>query len=161
MDDKFPMTPAGHRKLKADLRQVRDVDRHENVREIEAALEHGDLKENAEYHAAKERQAQLNGRKRMLEYRLAHAVVIDPATIKSDKVAFGATVTLTDLQSEEKIVYSIVGENEADVARGLINVNSPIARAMIGKSEGDDILVKLPRGDREFELLNVEFKPVS
>ncbi len=161
MDDKFPMTPTGHRKLKAELRQVRDVDRHENVREIEAALEHGDLKENAEYHAAKERQAQINGRMRMLEYRLANAVVIDPATVKSEKVAFGATVTLTDAESEEEVVYSIVGEDEADVARGLINVNSPVARAMIGKMEGDEILVKLPRGDREFELMSVEFKPVS
>jgi transcription elongation factor GreA len=161
MDDKFPMTPAGHRKLKAELRQVRDVDRHENVREIEAALEHGDLKENAEYHAAKERQAQINGRMRMLEYHLAHAVVIDPATVKSEKVAFGATVTLTDLDSDEVVVYAIVGEDEADAERGLINVNSPIARAMIGKSEGDEVLVKLPRGDREFELMSLEFKPVS
>ena len=161
MDDKFPMTPEGHRKLKAELRQVRDVDRHDNVREIEAALEHGDLKENAEYHAAKERQAQINGRMRLLEYRLANAVVIDPSTVKSDKVAFGATVTLSDLDSEEEVVYSIVGEDEADAARGLINVNSPIARAMIGKREGDDVLVKLPRGDREFELLSVEFKSIS
>ena len=120
MDDKFPMTPDGHRKLKAELRQVRDVDRHDNVREIEAALEHGDLKENAEYHAAKERQAQINGRMRLLEYRLANAVVIDPSTVNSDKVAFGATVTLSDLDSEEEVVYSIVGEDEADAARGLI-----------------------------------------
>lgn len=161
MDDKFPMTPAGLQKLKTDLKQVRDVDRHENVREIEAALEHGDLRENAEYHAAKERQAQIAGRMRMLEYRIAHAMVIDPEEVKSDKVAFGATVTLNDLDTDEEVIYAIVGEDESDVVRGRINVNSPIARAMIGKSEGDEVIVRLPKGDREFEVVSVEFKAIT
>lgn len=161
MDDKFPMTPAGLQQLKAELRQVRDVDRHDNVREIEEALEHGDLRENAEYHAAKERQAQINGRMRMLEHRIAHAFVIDPTTIKSEKIAFGATVTLVDAETEQEVVYAIVGEDEADVERGRINVNSPIARAMIGKREGDEVLVKLPKADREFEVVSIEFKEIS
>ena len=159
--DTEPITVAGAKKLQDELNDLINNKRQKVIQAIAEAREHGDLKENAEYHAAKERSAQINGRMRMLEYHLAHAVVIDPATVKSEKVAFGATVTLTDLDSDEVVVYSIVGEDEADAERGLINVNSPIARAMIGKSEGDEVLVKLPRGDREFELMSLEFKPVS
>ena len=97
----------------------------------------------------------------MLEYRIAHAMVIDPEEVKSDKIAFGATVTLNDLDTDEEVVYAIVGEDESDVARGRINVNSPIARAMIGKREGDEVIVRLPKGDREFEVVSVEFKAIT
>lgn len=161
MDDKFPMTPAGVAALKVELKQLKDVERFDNVREIEAALEHGDLRENAEYHAAKERQAQIDARIRYLEYRIAKAVVIDPAKMKNDKVAFGATVTMTDLDNDDEVVYAIVGEDEADADNGKINIASPIARAMMGKAEGDEVIVKLPRGDREFEVVSVEYKEIQ
>jgi transcription elongation factor GreA len=161
MADNVPMTPAGLAALRAELKQIKDVERHENVREIEAALEHGDLRENAEYHAAKERQAALDGRMRFLESKIARAEVIDPTTIKSDRIGFGATVTVLDLDSDEEHVYAIVGEDETDVDRGKVSINSPIARALIGKQEGDDALLKLPKGDRELEVVKIEYKAIE
>lgn len=160
-DDKFPMTPACRDRLRAELRQIKEVDRMENVREIEVAREHGDLRENAEYHAAKERQAALDARMRYLEYRIGRAVVIDPTEVSSTKVAFGATVTLLDVESEQQVVYAIVGEDEADADRGRISIVSPIARAMIGKSEGDEVLVKLPKGEREYEVVSIVYKALD
>ncbi len=159
-DDKFPMTPTGVAALKAELKQLKDVDRFDNVREIEEALEHGDLKENAEYHAAKERQAQIDARIRYLEYRIAKAVVIDPKKMNNDRIAFGATVTLNDMETDDEVVYALVGEDEADADKGKINIASPIARAMMGKAEGDEVLVRLPKGEREYEVLNVEYKEI-
>mgnify|MGYP002790076328 CR=1 FL=1 len=108
-DQKIPMTPAGYDRLRAELKQIKEVDRPENVREIETALGHGDLRENAEYHAAKERQGQLDARMRYLESRIGMAQVIDPTTIKESKITFGATVTLTDRSNDQKVVYKIVG----------------------------------------------------
>lgn len=156
-EESYPMTPAGRTKLRAKLKQLRDVDRHENVKEIEAALEHGDLRENAEYHAAKERQGQLDAEIRMLEYQLGRAQVIDPAKIDSDTIGFGATVKLLDMDNDKERVYALVGEHEADVDRGRISIKTPIARALLGKREGDDVTIRLPKGEREFEVLSVQY----
>jgi transcription elongation factor GreA len=155
------MTPACRDRLRAELRQIKEVDRPENVAELEEAASHGDLTENAEYLFAKERQAALEARMRYLEFRLAKAQVIDPASIKSDRVGFGATVSLIDLDSDARIVYSLVGEDESDVDRGRISIVSPIGRALVGKQEGDDVLVKLPKGDREFEVVEIEYKALD
>jgi len=159
-EQKIPMTPAGYSKLRAELKQIKEVDRPENVREIEVALGHGDLRENAEYHAAKERQAQLDARMRYLESRIGMAQVIDPETIKESKITFGATVTLLDLSSDQKVVYRIVGEDESDATAGKISLGAPIARAMLGKRVGDEVLVKLPKGDREYEVVAVEYRAI-
>lgn len=160
-EQKIPMTPAGYSRLRAELKQIKEVDRPENVREIEVALGHGDLRENAEYHAAKERQAQLDARMRYLEARIGMAQVIDPETLKESKITFGATVTLLDLSNDQKVVYRIVGEDESDASAGKISLGAPIARAMLGKRVGDEVLVKLPKGDREYEVVAVEYRAIQ
>lgn len=156
------MTPDGLDRLRAELKRIREVERPDNVREIEVAREHGDLRENAEYHAAKERQGSLEGRLRYLEYRIAHAEVIDPAAMamKTDRIAFGATVTVLDVDSDEETVYAIVGEDEADADNGRLSIRSPIVRALIGKVEGDSVTLHLPKGARELEVVRVEYKPL-
>ncbi|TPV95778.1 MAG: transcription elongation factor GreA [Myxococcales bacterium FL481] len=161
MDERFPMTPGCQEKLRAELKHIKEVDRPDNVREIEAALEHGDLRENAEYHAAKERQGALDARLRYLEYRLSRANVIDPETVDTERIAFGATVTVVDLESDKRTTYAIVGEDESDAERGHISITSPIARALIGKSAGDDATVKLPRGERDYEIVDVCYKAIA
>lgn len=160
-EETFPMTPAGLQRLRAELKKIKEVDRPENVREIEVAREHGDLRENAEYHAAKERQGNLEGRLRYLEYRIAHAEVIDPVTSQTERVAFGATVTVRDLDADEDTVYVIVGEDEADADRGRLSIRSPIVRALIGKVAGDEVVIQLPRGPRELEIVRVEYKAIE
>lgn len=159
--DKFPMTPAGLKKLRAELKQLREVERMKNVRDIEEALGHGDLRENAEYHAAKDKQAEIDGRMRFLDYKIARADVIDPTSIKSDRVTFGATVTMEDLDNDTTVTYCLVGEDESDVVAGKISITAPIARAMLGKHVGDDVLVKLPKGDREYEVVKIEYKAID
>jgi transcription elongation factor GreA len=159
-EPKIPMTPGCFEKLKAELKQIKEHDRAENVRDIEVAREHGDLRENAEYHAAKERQALLDGRMRYLESRLSLAQIIDPATIKEEKVTFGASVTLNDVDNDTKVLYYIVGEDESDASSGRISISAPIARAMLGKRVGDEVIVKLPKGDREYEVVRVEYKAI-
>lgn len=160
MTQRFPMTPAGLEALRAELKQLKEVERPQNVQDIEVALGHGDLRENAEYHAAKERQAEIAARIANLEGRIGYAQVIDPETIQSDTIGFGATVTLFDVDSEEELVYRLVGENESDVKAGKISIAAPLARAMLGKAEGDEVVVRLPKGDREFEVLKVEYKRI-
>ena len=160
-DETYPMTPAGLRTLKAELKQIREIDRPRNVQEIEEALEHGDLRENAEYHAAKDRQAELDARMRFAEYRISRSKVIDPSKESSAKVAFGATVTVLDMETDKEDTYSIVGEHEFDVDRGRISFKSPIARVLMGKEEGDEAVLKLPRGDRELEVVSVEYKALE
>ena len=160
-EDTYPMTPAGLEALRAELKEIREVHRPQNVKEIEAALEHGDLRENAEYHAAKERQAELEAKMRFAEYRIGRAKVIDPLQVTSDRVAFGATVTVLDLDTDAESVYRIVGEHEANVDAGKISILSPIARSLIGKQEGDDTVLKLPKGDRELEIVKVEYKAID
>ena len=159
-EPKIPMTPGCFERLKQELKQIREHDRAENVRDIEVAREHGDLRENAEYHAAKERQGQLDGRMRYLEARIGMAQVIDPSTVRESKVTFGATVTLNDIDNETEVVYHIVGEDESDASSGKISISAPIARAMLGKKVGDEVIVKLPKGDREYEVVRVEYRPI-
>jgi transcription elongation factor GreA len=160
MTQRFPMTPAGLEALREELKHLKEVERPQNVHDIEVALGHGDLRENAEYHAAKERQAELAARIANLESRIGLAQVVDPETIKSKTVGFGATVTLTDMENDEEVVYRIVGENESDVKAGKISIGAPIAQAMLGKAEGDEVVVKLPKGDREFEVVKIEYKRI-
>jgi transcription elongation factor GreA len=154
------MTPACFDRLRHELKQIKEHDRAENVRDIEVARDHGDLRENAEYHAAKERQALLDGRMRYLEGRIGFAQVIDPTTVKEVKITFGATVTLTDVDNDTEVVYHIVGEDESDASSGKISISAPIARAMLGKRKGDEVIVKLPKGDREYEVVRVEYKAI-
>jgi transcription elongation factor GreA len=160
MTQRFPMTPAGLEVLRGELKQLKEVERPQNVKDIEVALGHGDLRENAEYHAAKERQAEIAARIANLESRIGLAQVIDPETVEQATIGFGATVTLTDMESDEQVIYMLVGENESDVKLGKISIGAPIARAMLGKAEGDEVIVKLPKGDREFEVVKIEYKRI-
>ena len=155
--ERVPITKNGFVQLKERLRILKEVERPANVADIEAALEHGDLKENAEYHAAKEKQSFIAGTIAMLEDRIARAQIIDPSQLSGDRVMFGATVTLLNLDTDEEVKYQIVGEDEADIKKGSISVTSPIGRGLIGKNEGDDIDVRTPGGSREYEILTVEF----
>lgn len=156
--ERIPMTPQGLEKLRAELQHIRKVERPQNVRDIETAREHGDLKENAEYHAAKERQGQLDAQMRHIEDQIARAEVIDPAKISSDKVVFGATVKLFDLDDEKEITYTIVGPPEADIKKNRISIKSPLARALVGKFAEEEVVVPAPRGERNLEILSIEYK---
>ena len=149
------MTRAGYEKLEQALRHLKSVERPQNVREIEAARAHGDISENAEFHAAKERQSHLEGRLRLLEDRLARAQVIDVSSQSPDKVRFGLTVDLEDVENGERVTYTILGEDESDVAQGRISVTSPVARALPGKEVGVSVTVLVPKGTREFEILDI------
>ncbi len=156
-DSNVPMTSQGYQRLMEDLKRLKGVERPKVVQDIEEAREHGDISENAEFHAAKERQSLLDVQIRETEDRLARAQVIEIATLSGDKVVFGATVTLADEDSGDKVVYQIVGDHEAEPKNGKISVSSPVARALIGKSVGDEIQVRTPTGVRTFELLRLEF----
>lgn len=160
MDQRVPMTPNGYEALKSELKRLKSVDRPANIKDIEEAIAHGDLSENAEYHAAKEKQAHIAGRMAMLDDRIARAQIIDNVGQEPDKVRFGATVRLSDLETNDEVAYTIVGEEEADAKRGSISVTSPVARALMNKEVGDDIAVKVPKGLREFELLEIRFDPI-
>jgi transcription elongation factor GreA len=151
------MTPNGLQRMRQELRQIREVERPQNVQDIEEARAHGDLSENAEYHAAKERQGYLDARLKELEAKISLAEVIDPNTLSGDRVLFGATVTLMDLDTEEESVYTIVGDDEADAKNGRISISSPLARALIGREVGDEIKFRAPGGLREYELEDVVF----
>lgn len=156
------MTPAGRRRLAEELDHLRTVERPAVSQAIEEARAHGDLKENAEYHSAKDRQGMMEARVRELETKLSLAQIIDPATVvKSSTVRFGATVTLLDLDSNEEITYAIVGEDESDHKNGLLNFRAPIARSLISKDEGDDVTIDLGERTRNFEILNVEYKEIK
>lgn len=155
---KFPMTPRGQQALKDELKRLREVERPKNVRDIEEARAHGDLRENAEYHAAKERQAFIEGRSREIEAILAQAEVIDPAKLSGSKVVFGATVKLTDLDSGEEVTYTVVGDHEADVKFGRIAVSAPLARAIIGREQGESVTLRTAKGTREYEIAHVRFE---
>jgi len=155
--DRMPMTPAGLVRLKQELKRLKGVERQRIVKEIAEARSHGDLSENAEYHAAKEKQSHVEGRITQVEHWIATADVIDVSRLSGDRVVFGATVRLTDSQSGDEVVYRIVGELEADLKQGKISVTSPIARALIGKVEGDVVRVRAPGGEREYEIGSVEF----
>ena len=152
------MTPRGYALLEEELRRLRAEERPRIVREIETARAHGDISENAEYHAAKERQGQIEARLRQLEDRLARAQVIDPREQSGERVVFGATVVLVDVESDERTTYTIVGEDEANVGQGMISVTSPVARAIMGREEGASVQVRVPKGMRELEILEVRFE---
>ena len=155
---KIPLTVAGAEKLKAELQQLKSVARPEVIAAIAEARSHGDLSENAEYEAAKDRRGFIEGRIAELESKLSHAQIIDPKEIHAEgKIVFGATVTVSDLETDEEATYQIVGDDEADIKIGKISVNSPIARAMIGKEEGDVAEVQAPSGVREYDILNVQY----
>lgn len=157
MADRIPMTRRGHEKLKAELQRLKTQERPGAIRAIEAARAHGDLSENAEYDAAKEQQAQLEGRIAHVEDRLARAQVIDTGGQTPDVVRFGATVVLRDAETAEEKTYTIVGEDEADVSNGLISISSPVARALVGKAVDSEIQVQVPKGLREFEILEIRY----
>ncbi|HWP04145.1 MAG TPA: transcription elongation factor GreA [Polyangiaceae bacterium] len=157
MVEKVPMTPGGAQKLKDELVRLKE-ERPKISREIGIAREHGDLSENAEYHAAKERQGLVEARLKDIEDKLARAEVIDPTKLSGDRVRFGATVTLTNLDSDEQSTYQIVGADEADINHGLISISAPLARALIGKSIGDEVVVQLPAGTRRYEIGVIDFK---
>ena len=152
-----PMTPHGHRKLKDELREIREVKRPANIAAIEEARAHGDLSENAEYKYAKEQQSFLAGRIQIIETLLALAEIIDPAKLSGDRVVFGATVELLDLETDEEVTYTIVGQPSADVVKGRISIDSPIARGLIGKEVGSEATIRTPKGNRRFEISDVQF----
>ena len=156
-DDRIPMTPSGLARLKQELKRLKGVERPKIVREIAEARSHGDLSENAEYHAAKDKQSHLEGRILQVEDWIARAEVIEVHRLSGDRVVFGATVTLAESDSGDEVRYQVVGELEADLKRGRISVTSPMARALIGKQEGDVVRVVTPRGEREYEINGVEF----
>jgi len=154
------MTPRGLARLHEQLKHLRENERPKNVRDIEEARAHGDLRENAEYHAAKERQGHIVGQMQQIESQIASAEIIDPATLSGNRVIFGATVTLTDLDTADSppVRYQIVGDQESDLNAGLISISSPIARGLIGKEVGDEVPVHTPKGKRMFLIDKVEFR---
>lgn len=154
--EKILMTPAGHAALETELKTLRSVERPEVIRAIAEAREHGDLSENAEYHAAREKQSFIEGRIKELEGLLGRAEVVDVSRLDGP-VKFGATVTLLEEESEEEKTYQIVGEFEANIEKGLLNIRSPLARALIGKEEGDAVDVATPGGLRGYEILSVRY----
>lgn len=144
-------------KLKTRLRQIREVDRPNNVRDIEEARAHGDLRENAEYHAAKERQGLLDAEMRIVEDKIARSKVIDTSSLSGDRIVFGARVTLINNNTDEEVVYAIVGEDDADAKAGRVSYKAPIAKALLGKKVGDDVVFKAPGGDRTYEVTDIAF----
>lgn len=155
---KVPMTPTGHQKLKAELDNLLKVERPQNIKAIAEARAHGDLSENAEYHAAKERQGFIEGRIQEINGKLALANVIDPSKISHDKVAFGATVKLLDIDTDQEKTFILVGPEEADIKVNKISIYSPIAKSLIGKAEGDEVIVKAPAKTIEYEVLEIRFE---
>ena len=155
---KTPMTVVGAEKLKSELQRLKTVERPRIIQAIAEARSHGDLSENAEYHAAKEQQGFTEGRITELEHKLATAQVIDPKTVNAnDRVVFGATLNLMDERSGQEVTYQIVGDHEADIAGGKISISSPIARALIGKELGDVVEVQVPDGLRSYEILDIRY----
>lgn len=154
--DKIPLTRAGHTALNDELKTLKTVERPAVIRAIAEAREHGDLSENAEYHAAREKQSFIEGRVKELEGILGRAEVIDPAKL-SGSIKFGATITIVDEDTDEEKTYQIVGEAEADIERGMLNIASPLARALIGKDEGDSVEVRTPGGGKSYEVLNIVY----
>jgi transcription elongation factor GreA len=157
MAEPVPMTPQGASKLRDELSRLKE-ERPKISREIGVAREHGDLKENAEYHAAKERQGMVEARIKDIEDKLARAEIIDPTKLSGDRVRFGATVKVTNLDTDEDTSYQIVGADEADINSGTISISAPLARALIGKSIGDEVVINLPAGKRRYEIAEIDFR---
>ncbi len=157
MSDKVPMTASGFARLEEELRYLKTTARPEVIRAIAEAREHGDLSENAEYHAARERQSFIEGRVAELEDKIARAEVIDVASLNGSTVKFGATVTLVDEDTDAETAYQLVGEMEADVKEGRLSITAPLARALIGKEVGDSVEVMTPAGSKAYEILKVQY----
>ena len=155
--EKVPMTTNSYSILEEELKKLKSEDRPNVIKAIAEAREHGDLSENAEYHAAKEQQSFIEGRILELEYKVTRAEVIDTSTIKSNKILFGATINLIDEKTEKEITYKIVGVDETDVEKGLISVSSPVARSLMGKMLGDTAVVNTPGGKNTYEILNIKY----
>jgi transcription elongation factor GreA len=156
--EKNPITPGGYARLREELQNLRNVERPKVIQMIATAREHGDLKENAEYHAARDKQSFIEGRVKALEQKIALADVIDPTKLAGDRVSFGAHIKLCNSQTNEEVSYQILGADEADLEQGSISVTSPLARQLLGKEVGDEVKVKMPGGDRVYEILEVVFK---
>jgi transcription elongation factor GreA len=156
--EKNPITPEGYGKLREELNHLRSVERPKVIQMIAVAREHGDLSENAEYHAARDRQSFIEGRVKEIENKLARAEVIDPSKLSGERVAFGATVKLTNTQTDEEVTYRIVGADESDLAAGSISIASPLARSLLGREVGDEVKVRMPGGERLYEVLEIAFK---
>lgn len=156
--NKIPITRAGAEKLEAELKELKSVKRPAVIKAIAEAREHGDLKENAEYHAAREQQGFIEGRIKELESKLSHAQIIDVTTVNADgKVVFGATVVLYDENEDKEVTWQLVGDDEADIKAGKISISSPLARALIGKEKDDIAVVKAPGGDKEYEIVDIQY----
>jgi transcription elongation factor GreA len=155
---RIPITKKGYEALQAELERYKKVERPKNIRDIEEARAHGDISENAEFEAAKERQSHIDGRIRDLEHKLAEAQIIDTSNLSTEKVVFGATVTVKDLQSDKEQRYTLVGQDEADLKNGKISVQSPVGRALIGKRVGDTLEVQTPAKVAEYEVLKICFE---
>lgn len=156
--EKFPITAEGFKNMEAELKKLKSEERPAVIAAIAEAREHGDLSENAEYHAAREQQSFIEGRIKELESSVSRAQVIDPATLDGDTVKFSATVTIVDEETDEEFTYRIVSEYEADINKGLLSMGAPIARALIGKAVGESVEVRTPRGEKTYEILSVVFK---
>ncbi len=161
MADRYPMTPRGVRALKDELKRLREIERPKNIQDIEEARAHGDLRENAEFAAAKEKQSFIEGRSRDIESILAQAEIIDPAQLSGTRVVFGATVDLSDADSGLASTYSIVGDHEANIKQARIAISAPLARALIGREEGDTVSLRNAKGRREYQIVKVRFESAS
>jgi len=155
-----PMTLFGYEKLQAEVKDLKEVKRPGVVKAIEEALEHGDLKENAEYHAAKEMQKNIDNRLAELQEILGNAQIVDPKELQHSKVSFGSTVVMTNMDTDEEVTYTIVGGCESNPDIGLISFNSPLAKQLLGKEEGDEVKVRLPGGEKEFEIDEVKYQDI-
>ncbi len=158
---KEPMTMYGYNKLKNELKNLNKVERPNTVMELDIARSHGDLKENAEYHAAREKLRFIDGRIAELGELLVNSQVVDPSSYAHERVRFGSTVKLEDIENEEEVTYTIVGQIESSPEQGLISFNTPLARGLMGKQEGDEVEITLPVGKKEFEILSVEYKTIE
>ncbi len=155
---RVPMTPDGYQKLQEELGKLLKFDRPKNIKDISEARDHGDLSENAEYHAAKERQSFIEGKIRELQSKLALAEVIDPSRINQSRVAFGAKVKVLDTEENEEHVFTLVGPDEADVKSGKISINSPVGKSLLGKEVGDAVVIRAPARTMEYEILEINFE---
>lgn len=155
-----PMTLFGYEKLQAEVKDLKEVKRPQVVKDIEEALEHGDLKENAEYHAAKEMQKNIDNRLAELQDILGNSQIVDPSELEHAKVSFGSTVVMTDMDTEEEVTYTIVGGCESNPDMGLISFGSPLAKQLLGREEGDEVKMKLPGGQKEFEIDEVKYTEI-